>query len=119
MIYTAEEANALLPDLRVRIKRIREGRGALIESAERIEQRIAADGGGIADSKWFELTAEMKSDLEAIAEMGVILRDPDQGLLDFPAEIDGQQAFLCWRSPEPEVSFWHPADSGFAGRRPL
>lgn len=119
MIYSVEEANALLPDLRMRIERIRQGRRALIESAERIEERISADGGGIADSAWFELTGRMKTDIEAIAEMGVILRDPDQGLIDFPAEMEGEPAFLCWRSEEPEVAFWHPPDSGFSGRRAL
>lgn len=119
MIYSVEEANALLPDLRVRIERIRQGRKALIESAERIEERIAADGGGIADSAWFEVTSGMKTDIEAIAGMGVILRDPDEGLIDFPTQIEGEQAFLCWRSEEPEVAFWHPPDSGFAGRRAL
>ena len=119
MNYTVEEANALLPDLRARIERIRRGRKALIESAERIEERISADGGGIADRAWFDLTADMKRDIEAIGAMDVILRDPDQGLIDFPAEMDGEPAFLCWRLGEPEVAFWHPPDSGFAGRRAL
>ena len=47
------------------------------------------------------------------------MRDISQGLADFPAIIDGQEAWLCWRLGEPEVAYWHPTDTGFANRRPL
>lgn len=119
MNYSVEQANAMLPDLRERIERIREARSQMIERAEKIEERIGSDGGGIADSRWFELTAGLKRDLEELAVMELILRDPDQGLVDFPAVVDGEDVFLCWRSDEPEVGFWHPPDTGFSGRHPL
>jgi hypothetical protein len=117
--YTVEQANAMLADLRLRVARIRAARVKMIERAEKIEERVSTDGGGIADSAWFELTAELKKDLEELAQMELILRDPDQGLVDFPTVIEGQEAFLCWRTEEAEVGFWHPTDTGFSGRRPL
>lgn len=119
MNYSVAQANAMLPELRERIRRIREARGLMIERAERISERVGSDGGGIADSGWFELTAGLKRDLEELGAMGLILRDPDQGLVDFPAVIEGEDAYLCWRSEEPEVGFWHPPDTGFSGRRAL
>jgi hypothetical protein len=47
------------------------------------------------------------------------LRDVATGLVDFPARIDGEDAWLCWRLGEPEVAYWHPRTSGFSDRRPL
>jgi hypothetical protein len=41
------------------------------------------------------------------------------GLIDFPAIIDDEQVFLCWRSDEPELAFYHRIEGGYAGRRPL
>jgi hypothetical protein len=54
-----------------------------------------------------------------INEWGVQLRDLGSGLVDFPAVVEGQDAFLCWRLGEPEVAHWHPVADGFGGRRPL
>ena len=43
----------------------------------------------------------------------------DRGLIDFPAEVDGQDALLCWHVGEARIGYWHSPDDGFAGRRPL
>jgi hypothetical protein len=51
--------------------------------------------------------------------MGVQVKDPAQGLLDFPAVIDGQPALLCWQVGEQRIEFWHTMEGGFAGRQPL
>jgi hypothetical protein len=56
---------------------------------------------------------------ERISNSGVLLRDLRTGLLDFPAK-DGQfEYFLCWRLDEEEIAYWHLANDGFTGRRPL
>ena len=41
----------------------------------------------------------------------------ERGLLDFPTTIDGQEAYWCWQAGEAEIEWWHPRDTGFAGRR--
>jgi hypothetical protein len=51
--------------------------------------------------------------------LGVECKGLDVGLVDFPAVIAGEPAYLCWQLGEDAVSWWHPADAGFAGRRPL
>ena len=43
----------------------------------------------------------------------------EHGLLDFPTTLDGRVVYLCWQRGEPEVSYWHEIDGGFAGRRPV
>jgi hypothetical protein len=49
----------------------------------------------------------------------VVVRDPSTGLVDFPAERDGEPVYLCWRLGEDEVAHWHDRDSGFSSRQPL
>jgi hypothetical protein len=56
------------------------------------------------------------SDLESVE---VVLRDVERGDVDFPAIRDGCEVYLCWRLEEDQIRFWHPVDSGYAGRRPL
>lgn len=41
----------------------------------------------------------------------------DVGLVDFPSEIDGEPVWLCWRSDEPELSWYHGVADGYAGRQ--
>lgn len=57
--------------------------------------------------------------IDSITSTGVILRDLRDGLLDFPAEIDGLQYLLCWRMDESDINFWHLENDGFQGRKPL
>jgi len=57
--------------------------------------------------------------LERIQSTGCIVKDLDVGLLDFPARIDNQEVYLCWKLGEDRIRFYHRQDEGFAGRKPL
>jgi hypothetical protein len=57
--------------------------------------------------------------VEYLAREGILLRDPEVGLIDFPTVVAGREGFLCWRPDEDRVAFWHPPEAGFRGRRPL
>lgn len=58
--------------------------------------------------------------LEELEDHGIILRQLDAGLIDFPAaDPTGDVYLLCWRTDEADVSWWHRPEDGFAGRRPL
>jgi hypothetical protein len=62
----------------------------------------------------------LRAAVEELTDQGIVLRDVDAGLVDFPARLDdGREYLLCWVLGEPEVAFWHWPDAGFAGRRPL
>jgi hypothetical protein len=50
---------------------------------------------------------------------GVQVKDMDRGLIDFPAQVEGQDALLCWHVGEERIAFWHSPEEGFAGRKPL
>jgi hypothetical protein len=123
-LFTIQEANALLPSVRVILAKIQRAHRRL--SQYRDEARKAAEaaeqgGGGIADGVAYanvltDLTAEM-SELDTL---GVQLKDFERGLIDFPSLRDGRVVLLCWQMGEgDELEWWHDVDAGFAGRMPL
>jgi hypothetical protein len=57
--------------------------------------------------------------LEKITSTGCVVKDLDVGLLDFPARIDNQDVYLCWKLGEDRIRFYHRQDEGFAGRKPI
>jgi hypothetical protein len=58
--------------------------------------------------------------LAELNERGVVVRQVDRGLVDFPSQgSDGSSYLLCWRMDEPELAWWHRPEDGFAGRQPL
>jgi len=118
-LYTVEEANALLPELRDRLERIREARQRLIRSSERIAGKVASDGGGVEGTDWFHAQLELRDEIVWLSERDIALRDPETGLIDFPGERDGELVWLCWRLGEDRVAWWHAIDTGFVGRKPL
>ena len=65
------------------------------------------------------LTESMKTALNRILETGCVIKDLEVGLLDFPAIIDNEEVYLCWKLGEDRIRFYHRQDEGFAGRKPL
>jgi hypothetical protein len=118
-IFTLEEANGRLPELRSTLEAMREARGVVMGSAERVNGNIAGNGGGTESNEYSEALAVLKRETERLSADGIILRDIESGLVDFPSEREGRPMLLCWQLGEPEVAFWHPPDTGFSGRRPL
>jgi hypothetical protein len=57
--------------------------------------------------------------LQKIQELGVLVKDIEMGLCDFPHLHEGRVVYLCWKLGEPEVGWWHEVHSGYASRQPL
>lgn len=117
--FTVEEANAALPDLRRRLSRIRAARQTILRFGRRVRGTATRDGGGPEGREYREAVATLREETEHLARSGFILRDAEEGLVDFPAVREGRPVFLCWRLGEDRVRYWHEADTGFAGRTPL
>ncbi|MGZ8456199.1 MAG: DUF2203 family protein [Gemmatirosa sp.] len=66
-----------------------------------------------------ELAADIQSSLGELAAIGAECKSLDDGLIDFPALIDGTPAYLCWKIGESSVDWWHRRDAGFGGRQPI
>ena len=114
--FTEQEANELLPALTASLNRIREARQVVLAGAEPIKRSAPQDGWAAG---YWEALATLRTEIESITGQGIVLRDPETGLVDFPTRRDGRAAFLCWRMGEDRVGYWHGTQSGFAGRRPL
>ena len=117
--FSVEEANALLDDLRERLSRIRAARKTVVGSAEKLGREAIANGGGAEGSAALEAMAVLRAEIEGLTSQGIVLRDADTGLLDFPTRRDGRLVYLCWRPDESLVTHWHEVDAGFGGRKPL
>ena len=122
--FTIQEANDLLPEVKVLLKKIQSSHRHL--SLFRNKAQTAAEGaelvgGGLVEgveyaNRLTKLTLET-AELEAL---GVQLKDFERGLVDFPSLRDGRIVLLCWQLGEgDELEWWHDVDAGFAGRTPL
>lgn len=121
-LFTVEEANALLPKLRKLLEDVAEHRDAMRERAPHMEPILTAsvlNGGGRVGSEYGVEAYNLYLAIGRIRELGVLLKDLQTGLLDFPHEREGRVVFLCWIPPEESVAFWHDIEAGFAGRQPL
>ena len=117
--YTVAEANELLPYLAPTLVELREKSEEAARIRDAVAVAAAGNGGSAKREKWSLLLARVAELVERLEEWQVELRDLPQGLIDFPTVVDGVEGFLCWRLGEPDVAYWHPRDTGFAGRRPL
>jgi hypothetical protein len=119
-VFTHAEATALLP-------RLTELLNALTVAHRMAAEQGAEHGGHAVSTNGSAAAAVTASgpflDLQRLSadvdQLGVILRDPETGLVDFASVREGEQIYLCWRLGEDRIAFWHPRDTGFMGRRPL
>ena len=128
-IFTPEEANAALGGLRPLVEAMVAAKHVLDEAQEErdeLAQRISGNGGGIpptelaaADDAVETAASELATAIGQVQAEGVLVKDLDAGLVDFPAQRDGEDILLCWQLGEDEVAFWHGLEDGFAGRQPL
>jgi hypothetical protein len=127
--FTPKEANDELREIRPLAEELvahRREQQRLQGERAALAAKIAGNGGGIDSQAIAELEqAEERERVEvarcvnAIHGRGAIVKDLDQGLVDFPALRDGEEILLCWRLGEDEVAHWHGLEEGFAGRKQL
>jgi hypothetical protein len=122
-LFTIDEANAMLPELRTKLERIQELYAGISEMREQARAAAAASefGGGMEGGSGYVHTLyEIGKITTEINELGVQLKDYTRGLIDFPMMRGGRIVLLCWQLGEgDEIEWWHDTDAGFAGRQPL
>jgi hypothetical protein len=124
-IYTIDEANDLIPQVRAVLLQLAVEQRRLDASHAEMHRQLDANGdpgsaaaAGRQEAEVADIREGMRTLLLHLSEMGVELRDLEMGLIDFPGERDGAPVWLCWRLADPSVAFWHPTDEGYASRRP-
>ena len=128
-LFTREQAEALLPQLREELLSMRECKRQIDEVREELGEtaQTTAGNGHVRDEAALgekrrqaeRLVEQLNETLARINERGVEVKDIEQGLVDFPSEREGQTVYLCWRLGEDRIEWWHALDTGFAGRQPL
>lgn len=123
-IFSVEEANALLPQVRpllVSIKRERSRLLAYQDAAKHAAIGAEFGGGGMRDgTRYVTILMKIASHTSELDTLGVQLKDYERGLIDFPSLRDGRVVLLCWHLGDgDQIEWWHDVESGFAGRQPL
>jgi hypothetical protein len=122
-LFTLEEANALLPEVRRLFQRIDEATAVLqklVPEVKRASERAAEGGGGTVHGvQYADALTRFLMSIQEILGHGIEIKDFDRGLCDFPHERDGKIVYLCWQRGEERIEWWHDIDAGYAGRQPL
>ena len=108
--FTLEEANVFVPWLEEMFQRLSEIRQELADSKGEADQ---------PEEMSERLMQALEDGVQEIFDKGIIVRDVDRGLVDFPTQREGREVFLCWVGGEEKIDFWHETDRGFAHRQPL
>ncbi|HZS09846.1 MAG TPA: DUF2203 domain-containing protein [Blastocatellia bacterium] len=121
-LFTVEEANALLPELRHLLEKIQEERNVLrrLEPEIKMAGERASEGGGTSSGvRYVTALSRITDYAQTILSLGVQIKDFDRGLCDFPHLREDRVVFLCWQYGEDHIEWWHDVDAGFAGRQRL
>lgn len=128
-VFTPAEANSALSQVRPVADRLVATRARMHELVSEQAKHVTAIGGngaGYAASDLGSVQAELEqlardagAQVAELEALGVVVKDPDTGLLDFPATRDGEDVELCWQAGEETVAFWHELGAGFRGRKPI
>ncbi len=128
--FTLEQAQELLPRVQTLLEQAIDGK-ASFQSAEawtnQFIRRVMTLGGLVVNREPFIMNRDMqarsaerlKSAVEEVQGLGVLIKDLDAGLIDFPTLYHDNEVYLCWRLGEDDIEFWHGVNDGFAGRKEI
>lgn len=121
--YTVARANAALPEINKKYEYIVKCRNAVMRAERDLQTTIVSksklDEYSTKKQQLNSALSEFYSAIEDLEKTGVIIKQLDGGLLDFPSRRFNDDVWLCWKYGETEIKFWHEADSGFGNRKPL
>jgi hypothetical protein len=126
--FTRDEAEELLGYIAPHLEQARDQKQAmdkLDEELSRASAEIMVLGGSIPPRKKLgqirikrnELAEQLKESVSKVAETGCLIKDLEEGLVDFPSIVKGEEVYLCWKLGEERIEYWHRVHEGFAGRK--
>jgi len=120
--FSVEEANQVVRQIQPLLSKILEIRQRVLERRPELIpllQKVRGNGGNRQASELVDEFRRLEELVEQIQASGAIVKDINQGLIDFPHWRDGREVYLCWQFGEDEIRYWHEIDAGYAGRQPL
>jgi hypothetical protein len=121
-VFSLFEANQLIPQLQQHLTTVQEGKAMLLRTREEVEKASAnasLGGGTSVGVQYVKSLQNISTHLHAIHELGVVVKDIDIGLCDFPHIRDGRVVYLCWKLGEKEIRWWHEVTTGYKDRCPI
>lgn len=128
--FNREEAEELLPLIKITLAEARKSK----EKIERLDRelgqataKIMVLGGSVPPygrlattrAEREQFATQLQEALNRIHETGCLVKDVDEGLVDFPTLRGGEEVYLCWKLGEERILYWHGIEEGFAGRKPI
>jgi len=120
--FTLQEANQTLTLIRPLMEEVQSIRLKILKNqpeAWPAIEKSAGNGGNRALSNMVQDFEKIDALIHQIQDTGVLIKDINLGLLDFPALKDGREVYLCWQYGEGDIAFWHEVEAGYAGRQPI
>ena len=127
-LFTLDEAQELLLFIAPHLERARDQKRSLEnldEELSRASAEIMVLGGSIPPRQKLgrirqqrnELAEQLKESVSKVAKTGCLIKDLEEGLVDFPSIVKGEEVYLCWKLGEERIEYWHRVHEGFAGRK--
>ena len=121
--FTPEQAEKLLPTIQKKLSRLQAAKQA-VELLEEIEIELDDEEQNYRYNLHLEKEYHRRQylfyrELESLEQQGCIIKDIEQGLVDFPCIFQGRDVFLCWKLGEEQLRYWHEIDNGYAERKPI
>ena len=120
--YTLVEANEALQVIRPLMEEVMRIRQRILANQPEIwsaVEKSAGNGGNPVLSKMVLEFEKFDALIHKIQDAGAQIKDINIGLLDFSAQKDGREVYLCWQHGEGDIAYWHEVDAGYAGRQPI
>ena len=123
--FTLEEAQQEIPKIRALLNTLQQLHKAIemVNSVKLNPHEFDEDEMNLMNIKlnkdFHKLSYEFYQEMEKFEETGCIMKDFDEGLIDFFSKFEGRDIFLCWRVGEDKIKFWHEIEGGFSGRKPI
>ena len=120
--FTLNEANQVLKEVRgwvVHLTDVKKSLDAKGTEIEQLKEKGVDNAGSPAGTLYVEELIDLQNTLNRIQEQGILVKDLNRGLIDFPHLKEGREVYLCWEMGEESIEFWHEIEEGYAGRQKI
>lgn len=118
-LFGLEEARQYVPFLLQTFQRVRSQLDEARAMSRKLETQTVPEAEAAALREEIRaISHRVKDELMKLEEAGIEVKAVD-GLVDFRAQLEERQVYLCWKFPEQTITCWHELNAGFAGRREI
>jgi len=120
--YTLAEARATLPKVKQLMQMVQEARQEILRLRPEVWpmlRKASLNGGSREAGELLVHFQRLENGVKGILNLGIVVKDVDQGLVDFLGKRNGRDIYLCWQYGEDDIDYWHDLNAGVAGRHPI